>query len=162
MGTPQQSFKDSHNAKGRRTDQELRSVCGFGSHCRPYARFPRHCYKAVVGLHKRAQVARPRKQAVFHPGQKNGQGLWRGQNPRVRHGQVSVKTPVLTVLTQEWPELTLDTSLAPPLIQLLSFIYNNLLNSPRQKALLRGSKHSKQRPIVQLPLTIVFTTSLVL
>merc|ERR1712126_700585 len=148
MGTPQQSFKDSHNAKGRRTDQELRSVCGFGSHCRPYARFPRHCYKAVVGLHKRAQVARPRKQAVFHPGQKNG--------------QVSVKTPVLTDLTQEWPELTLDTSLAPPLIQLLSFIYNNLLNSPRQKALLRGSKHSKQRPIVQLPLTIVFTTSLVL
>merc|ERR1712117_454478 len=64
-------------------------------HRRQEAGLPRRAHEAPLGLHQEEQPPGPRQQAVLHPRQEDGQGLWLGEDARLRHGQVHWTPPLL-------------------------------------------------------------------
>merc|ERR1739842_131090 len=83
------------NAEGSRTHQAHEAQRRAGRHRREEGGVEGRVHQAAVGLHQEAQPAGPRKQAVLHPRQEDGQGLRRRPHPRLRHGQVSFRPPLL-------------------------------------------------------------------
>merc|ERR1712018_429725 len=57
----------------------------------------RRVHQAIVGLHQEEQPPRPREQAILRPRQEDGQGLRQRPHPRFRHGQVPLRSLVLSV-----------------------------------------------------------------
>merc|ERR1712024_229373 len=83
------------NAEGSRTHQAHEAQRRAGRHRREEGGVEGRVHQAAVGLHQEAQPAGPREQAVLHPRQEDGQGLRRRPHPRLRHGQVPFRPPLL-------------------------------------------------------------------
>ena len=54
-------------------------------------------HQAIVGLHQEEQPPRPREQTILRARQEDGQGLRKRPHPRFWHGQVPLRTLVLSV-----------------------------------------------------------------
>merc|ERR1711981_1244594 len=83
------------NAEGSRSHQAHEAQHRAGRHRREEGGVPRRVHQAAVGLHQEAQPAGPREQAVLHPRQEDGKGVRRRPHPRLRHGQVPLRPPLL-------------------------------------------------------------------
>ena len=55
-------------------------------------------HQAIVGLPQEEQPPRPREQAILHPRQEDGQGFRQRSYPRLRHGQVPLRSLVLSAI----------------------------------------------------------------
>merc|ERR1712066_1125227 len=83
------------NAERSRSHQAHEAQHRAGRHRREEGGVPRRVHQAAVGLHQEAQPAGPREQAVLHPRQEDGKGVRRRPHPRLRHGQVPLRPPLL-------------------------------------------------------------------
>merc|ERR1712111_138575 len=96
----------NQNAQGSRTHQTHEAQHRAGRHRWQEGGQPCRMHQAIVGLHQEEQPPRPREQTILRARQEDGQGLRKRPHQGFRHGQVPLRTLVLSVLncqsTHSW------------------------------------------------------------
>merc|ERR1712038_114415 len=137
------------NAEGSRSHQAHEAQHRAGRHRREEGGVPRRVHQAAVGLHQEAQPAGPREQAVPHPRQEDGKGVRRRPHPRLRHGQVPLRAPLLISLSSfpknQMKEILPDPTSVFPCVQT---IYNIHARSDQQLTL---PSHHRTPSFLEMP-----------
>merc|ERR1712061_34761 len=134
------------NAEGSRSHQAHEAQHRAGRHRREEGGVPRRVHQAAVGLHQEAQPAGPREQAALHPRQEDGKGVRRRPHPRLRHGQVPFRPPLLISLSS-FPKNQMKRNFTRPDFSFpcVQTIYNIHARSDQQLTL--------PFPFIELPLS---------
>ena len=94
-------------------------------------------HQAIVGLHQEEQPPRPREQTILRARQEDGQGLRKRPHQGFRHGQVPLRTLVLSVLNCQSTHSWLDNPILRWLahLRIRKEISAQFSTQPRQRCL---------------------------